>query len=144
MLEVLPDPLRDVLLVRFSDHGPLPAGRDRGATPGQHRPRTTVPGSMMRYAYARHGDFACAWRPTRRCTRLSCGYVGASDGWQDLARHGRLTYAFTSADSGTVALSGRGGRSQRGAGARISPVVPRGAHTRARTALAAVVRCAAR
>ena len=36
---------------------------------------------------------------------LSVGYVGASDGWQDLARHGRFTFGFARASSGNVAMS---------------------------------------
>ncbi len=36
---------------------------------------------------------------------LSAGYVGASDGWQDLAQHGRLTWTFGRATRGNVALS---------------------------------------
>jgi glucoamylase len=68
--------------------------------------------------------------------KLSCGYVGASDGWQDLDRHGRLTYAFGSAENGTVALTaeaaGDSGIVALGfAGSAF------GAFTRARTALAA-------
>ena len=38
-------------------------------------------------------------------TDLSAGYVGASDGWQDLARHGRFTWTFDRAERGNVALS---------------------------------------
>ncbi|MFN7977744.1 MAG: glucan 1,4-alpha-glucosidase [Vicinamibacterales bacterium] len=33
----------------------------------------------------------------------SCGYVGASDGWQDLQQHGRLTWAYDEARQGNVA-----------------------------------------
>ena len=36
---------------------------------------------------------------------LSAGYVGASDGWQDLAQHGRFTWSFAKAERGNVALS---------------------------------------
>ena len=36
---------------------------------------------------------------------LSAGYVGASDGWQDLALHGRFTWSFAKAERGNVALS---------------------------------------
>lgn len=34
----------------------------------------------------------------------SCGYVGFSDGWQDLHQHGKLTWEFTEARDGNVAL----------------------------------------
>ncbi|MDB6062029.1 MAG: glucan 1,4-alpha-glucosidase [Verrucomicrobiaceae bacterium] len=36
----------------------------------------------------------------------SVGFVGASDGWQDLSRHGSLTSIYTRADGGNVALTG--------------------------------------
>ncbi len=36
----------------------------------------------------------------------SCGYVGVSDGWQDLQAHGRLAWRFEEARDGNVALTG--------------------------------------
>lgn len=36
----------------------------------------------------------------------SVGFVGASDGWQDLVRHGELTWSYTLAENGNVALAG--------------------------------------
>ena len=36
----------------------------------------------------------------------SAGFVGASDGWQDLVRHGELRERFTIAEDGNVALTG--------------------------------------
>ena len=68
--------------------------------------------------------------------RLSCGFVGASDSWQDLTRHGELTYRFQSATDGTVAISGGAG-SRHGVLALGFAYSPSGAYTRARTALAA-------
>jgi glucoamylase len=41
-----------------------------------------------------------AWRA------VSAGYVGASDGWQDFARNGRLSWTFDAAGPGNVALIG--------------------------------------
>jgi glucoamylase len=38
--------------------------------------------------------------------RLSCGYVGASDGWTDLAADRRMDFAFATAPDGNVALTG--------------------------------------
>jgi glucoamylase len=37
----------------------------------------------------------------------SVGFVGASDGWQDLAAHGAMTWHFDRAEHGNVALMGR-------------------------------------
>jgi glucoamylase len=36
----------------------------------------------------------------------SAGFVGASDGWQDLARHQRMTWRYERAENGNVALTG--------------------------------------
>jgi glucoamylase len=36
----------------------------------------------------------------------SAGFVGTSDGWQDLSQHHRLTWAYTRAENGNVALTG--------------------------------------
>ena len=36
----------------------------------------------------------------------SAGFVGASDGWQDLSRHRRLTWDYDRAEDGNVALTG--------------------------------------
>ncbi len=39
-------------------------------------------------------------------TRRSCGYVGSTDGWQDLERNFRLDYQFAAAPNGNIALTG--------------------------------------
>jgi glucoamylase len=36
---------------------------------------------------------------------MSCGYVGSSDGWQDLCAHKQLTWLFAEAPDGNVALT---------------------------------------
>jgi glucoamylase len=59
------------------------------------------------------GDCLIAWRGSRYAAlsatapfaRMSAGYVGHSDGWQDLNRHRRLTWAFAEAGPGHVALT---------------------------------------
>ena len=38
--------------------------------------------------------------------KRSCGYVGATDGWQDLSHNFRLDYEFASAPDGNVAVTG--------------------------------------
>ncbi len=43
---------------------------------------------------------------TRPFARLSCGYVGASDGWTDLAGNYQMDWTFDHADDGNVALMG--------------------------------------
>lgn len=39
--------------------------------------------------------------------RASVGYVGVSDGWQDLVQHKRLTWSYQRAEDGNVALVGQ-------------------------------------
>jgi glucoamylase len=134
-VEVLPDPLRDVLLLRFNLTGPYSlvlilaphlgsTGRGNSAWIDEDR------------AYARHADFCLCLAADAPLLKLSCGYVGASDGWQDLDRHGTLTYRFSSAENGTVALSAETSRRQ-GVIALGFAGSAFGAFTRARTALEA-------
>lgn len=133
-LEVLPDPRRDALLVRFHLQGPYrlvailaphlgSTGRDNRAWVAQGA------------GYAQRGDFAICLTANAPLAHLSAGYVGFSDGWQDLHRHGRLTYDFSSAAHGTVALSGEA-QGERGVLALAFAETWRGAHTLVRTALA--------
>ncbi len=39
-------------------------------------------------------------------SRVSCGFVGASDGWRDLMEHFKMTWEFGSATNGNLALLG--------------------------------------
>ena len=54
------------------------------------------------------GAAACRWRSPARCRGVdrSAGFVGVSDGWQQLATHGRLDPAYDRAENGNVALTG--------------------------------------
>jgi glucoamylase len=55
---------------------------------------------------ADHGSTGLALASTAPWLNRSAGYVGTSDGWQDLHRHGRMTWAYDAADDGNVALTG--------------------------------------
>ncbi|HEV2270085.1 MAG TPA: glycoside hydrolase family 15 protein [Steroidobacteraceae bacterium] len=134
-LEILPDPTRDVLLVRFALVGEYrlvfllaphlgSTGRDNSAWIDDGA------------AYAQGGGCSLCLAASTPIENLSCGFVGESDGWQDLNRHGSLTYQFQSASHGTVAITGQGSR-HHGVLALGFAYSPAGAHTRARTALAA-------
>ena len=133
-LEILPDTRRDALLVRFNIKGPYrlvavlaphlgSTGRDNRAWVEDGR------------GYAQRGDFAVCFSTNALFRHLSAGYVGASDGWQDLHLHGGLTFDFSSASHGTVALSGEAVGSSGTIGVAFAET-PRGAHTLLRTALA--------
>jgi glucoamylase len=39
-------------------------------------------------------------------SRVSCGFVGASDGWHDLMDHSRMEWEFGSATNGNIAVMG--------------------------------------
>jgi glucoamylase len=134
-LEVLPDPERDVLLVRFTLIGDYrlvfilaphvgSSGRDNSAWIDDGA------------AYAHGSGFSLCVAASIPLEHLSCGFVGASDGWQDLNRNGSLTYEFRSAANGTVAITGQATRHQ-GVLALGFADSAAGAHTRARSALAA-------
>ncbi len=133
-LEILPDTRRDALLVRYELKGSYQlvavlaphlgsTGRDN---------RAWVEDGV---GYAQRAEMALCFAANAPLNHLSCGYVGASDGWQDLHRHGRLTYDFSSAAQGTVALSGEA-QGECGVLALAFSESARGAYTLVRTALA--------
>ncbi|HLX34915.1 MAG TPA: glycoside hydrolase family 15 protein [Candidatus Limnocylindrales bacterium] len=53
--------------------------------------------------FAQKGSTSLALAADPRPDRLSVGYVGASDGWQDFAQNGRMTWTYDSTDEGNVA-----------------------------------------
>jgi glucoamylase len=113
--EVLSDPHRDVVLqqIRFIPlQGSLgdyhlcallaPHLGNRGA--GNTAWVGDYKGTPMLFA-EREGTslaLACSVPWLKRST----GYVGVSDGWQDLAKHKQMTWAYTRAEDGNVALTG--------------------------------------
>ena len=113
--EVLTDPRRDVLLqlVRFTPlvgaaadyhlHALLaPHLGNRGA--GNTAWVGDYKGVPMLFA-ARHG-YALALACSAPWLRRSAGFVGASDAWQDLKRHGVMAWQYDRAENGNVALAG--------------------------------------
>ncbi|MDB5957727.1 glycoside hydrolase family 15 protein [Ramlibacter sp.] len=115
-LRIAPDPQREVLLIEVALLGDAAlrpyallaphlggTGHDNVAEAGWYRGR--------RMLWAEQGPFglALAAVDSSQCDAwgaASAGYVGASDGWQDFDRHGRLTWQFDTAGPGTVALIG--------------------------------------
>lgn len=113
--EVLADPRRDVVLqrTRFTPlQGTLEAyrlfvllaphlgncGAGNSAWVGDYK---GVP--ML---FAERDGYALALASSAPWRRRSVGFVGISDGWQDLARHRQLTWSYTRAENGNVALTG--------------------------------------
>ncbi len=110
-LEVLPDPERETLLVRYRLTGEgvrlyallaphLGAnGADNTAWVG---PDDSARGALC----ARGGAESLALVADPGFRRRSVGYVGTSDGWQDFARNGGMHWSYDRAAHGNVALMG--------------------------------------
>ncbi len=113
--EVFTDPFRNVVLqrVRFVplkgklDHYRLYAllaphlanfGAGNTGWTGDYKGELMLFAERDRTALA----FGCStpWR------KMSVGFVGFSDGWQDLAQHYRITWEYTRAENGNIALIG--------------------------------------
>lgn len=56
--------------------------------------------------FAQRGQTALAMACSTPFRATSCGYVGASDGWQDISRHKRMTWFYPSAENGNLGLTG--------------------------------------
>lgn len=133
-LEFLPDPLRDVLLVAYNLEAdgrklyPLLAPHLGGGGGGNTA-------WVERGLRAVKDGQALALLSSVPFLRASAGYVGASDGWQDFARNGAMTWEFPWAKDGNVALMGEL-PSGEGVLALGFAVTPEGAGTLAGSALA--------
>jgi glucoamylase len=114
--EVLSDPQRDVLLqhVRFV---PLQGGLDDYHLHVLLAPHVGNRGSGntawvgdykgMPMLYAGRAGTSLALACSVPWLKGSAGYVGVSDGWQDLKKHKQMTWAYTRAEDGNVALTGQ-------------------------------------
>jgi len=126
-LEILPDPMRDVLLISY-----LLEGQGLALYP-LLAPHLGVSG-WNNTAWVDGGLFAQSdgrnlWLlADAGFRRASAGYVGYSDGWQDFARNGTMTYSFARAEAGNVALIGECVTSE-GVLALAFAQTPEGAHS---------------
>lgn len=116
-LRIAPDPARDVLLLEVAlagDPGLQPyallaphlggSGRENRARVFEDRSRVVLAAEKAPFALA----LAAVDRAQKDAWEdASAGYVGASDGWQDFARNGRMTWSFREAGPGNVALLGK-------------------------------------
>ena len=55
--------------------------------------------------FAQRNGYALALACSAPWTKRSVGYAGLSDGWQDLKAHKQMTWEYTRADNGNVALT---------------------------------------
>ena len=73
---------------------------------GQGNSARAVDVAGYRVLYAWKGAWSLAMGATCGFSRVSCGFVGASDGWQDLKTNNRMDWEFGSALNGNLALTG--------------------------------------
>jgi glucoamylase len=59
-----------------------------------------------RMLFAEHNGVALAFGCSTPWLKMSAGFVGYSDGWQDLSKHYRMTWEYERAENGNVALTG--------------------------------------
>ncbi|GHF44221.1 glucoamylase [Deinococcus metalli] len=132
-LEVIPDPLRDALLLRYALRGPYRVVMIVSPHLDASTPENVawVDGALFAHQH-RHVLCVAADVPF---THASAGVVGTSDGWQDLHAHGELTWAYTRAGPGNVALSAELGAAHGTVALGFSNTA-RGAWTLARSSLA--------
>ncbi len=115
-LRICPDPRREVLLIEAvldGDDSLRPyvllaphlgaTGADNMASVGRQGGRAVL--------RAQQGPFSLALvaadpAQNEAFSRLSAGYVGFSDGWQDFAHNGRMAWSYAEAGPGNVALMG--------------------------------------
>lgn len=57
--------------------------------------------------FAEREGYALALACSAPWTRRSAGFVGVSDGWQDLSQHKQMTWTYDHAEHGNVALTGQ-------------------------------------
>jgi glucoamylase len=113
---VVTDPRRDVLVqkVRFeplkgklTDYGLYallaPHIGNRGY--GNNGWIGTYKGTPMLFA-SRNGT-ALALACSTPFKAMSCGYVGFTDGWQDISKHKKMTWFYPKAEDGNIALTGQ-------------------------------------
>jgi glucoamylase len=104
-LELVPDRDRDAVLISFRLHG------DNLRLYALLAPHLGNSGAHNN-ACAGRELYACSGLPTlclaSDCgfSRTSAGHVGVSDGWQDFAQNGRMTWTYDAALDGNVALMG--------------------------------------
>ena len=115
-LRITPDPERDVLLIAASLHGdetlaPYVLLAPRLGTHGYDNIAQLARFGNRRMLTGGQGPFGLALAAADENQRdafgrMSAGYVGESDGWQDFHRNGRLSREYTDAGPGNVALIG--------------------------------------
>jgi glucoamylase len=113
-LEILPCVDRDALLIDVALSGdadlrPYALLAPHLGGTGSGNQAEVVEHAGHRLLWAQQGPYALALAASgdgqcHAIGRASAGYVGSSDGWQDFARHGAMSWEYASAGPGNVAL----------------------------------------
>ncbi len=113
-LRIAPDPDRDVLLIAATLSGdeklrPYVLLAPRLGTHGDDNVARVAQFGNWRMLTAGQGPFGLALasadeKQRDAFGRMSAGYVGESDGWQDFHHNGRLSWQYSDAGPGNVAL----------------------------------------
>ena len=133
VIEVVPDPSRDVALISY---------RLTGDDVKLYALLAPHLGNSGEHNNARAAADLTAWKEAAALcllsdcgfSRSSAGYVGASDGWQDFSRNGRMTWEYGEAIDGNVALLGELQATQSTLALALSNTIE-GARTNARSSL---------
>lgn len=113
--EIVADPRRDVVLqrIRFEPLlGTLGSFRahvllaPHVGNAGAHNTAWTGEFKGTPVLFADRDGSALAVASSPGWTAMSAGFVGVSDGWQDLTAHGEMTWHYDRAEDGNVALMG--------------------------------------
>src|SRR5262249_29250739 len=56
--------------------------------------------------FAENGGVSLSLASSARWIKRSVGFVGVSDGWQDISEHFQMTWEYTRAEKGNIAFSG--------------------------------------
>ena len=133
VLEVVPDPMRDVVLIRY---------RLTGNDVRLYALLAPHLGNSGEHNNAHAADDLSAWKDASALclisdcgfSRSSAGYVGVSDGWQDFFKNGRMTWEYSDALDGNVALLGELGANEGALALGLSNTIV-GARTKACSSL---------
>jgi glucoamylase len=111
---ILTDPRRDVLLQRttfealrgsIGDYGLYALLAPHIGNRGYGNDAWVWEYKGVTMLFARRENTTLALACSALFLQASCGYVGTSDGWQDIMAHRRMTWCYPSAPSGNVALT---------------------------------------
>lgn len=112
--EIIADTKRDALLMRVRFELQSQGGNPKlylVADPhigdcGSHNDAWVGAYKGISMLFASRGSTALAIACSTGFEAMSCGYVGTSDGYSDIRRHGAMEWRYTEADDGNVSLTG--------------------------------------